>query len=120
MIREARNILLFTLLIGDTDGRDDTVIWNIYYHLFLDPKSLEVLQNQSKKLHTYASSIQSWHDSKYGRFLRFCDQGTFARVRDIWSSYSTSESTEDEKADYNKRFKLGIQKSVNAKEAFFG
>jgi hypothetical protein len=112
--------LLFTLLIDDTNGRDDTIIWNIYYHLFLDPKSLDALQNQSKKLHTYASSIQSWHDSKYGRFLRFCDQGTFARVRNIWSFYSTSGPTGSEKADYNERFKLGIQKAVNAKKWFLG
>lgn len=120
MVSEARNILLFTLLIDNEDGLSDTTAWNIYYHLFLDPQSLEVLEDQSKKLYTHAASMQGWHNSKYGRLLRFCDQGTLARVREIWKSYDISELTEEERTAYNKRFEHGIQKVIENKEGFFG
>ena len=116
----ARNVLLFTLLLDDREGLNDTAIWNIYYHLFLDAKSLELLQIQSKKLFALAASIRSWHGSKYGGLLRFCDHGTLAVIREIWDSYSTSDLNEYEKADYEKRFKSGIQKAADAKVHFLG
>jgi hypothetical protein len=116
----ARNVLLFTLLLDDREGLNDTAIWNIYYHLFLDAKSLELLQIQSKKLSALAASIRSWHGSKYGGLLRFCDHGTLAVIREIWDSYSTSDLNEYEKADYERRFKSGIQKAADAKVHFLG
>lgn len=114
--------MLFTLLIDDDNqnGLSDTFIWNIYYHLFLDPQSLEVLQNQAKKLHAHGTSIQSWHGSKYGKILRFCDKGTLAKITKIWRSYDTSGLTEDEKTDYGKLFNLDVQKALKKKEASLG
>lgn len=99
---------------------NDTPIWNIYYHLFLDDQSLKLLQAQSKKLHDLASSIDGWHGSKYGKLLRFSDTVTLKRIREVWGSYHTSALTEDEKATYDKRFKAGIQKSVEARNRLMG
>jgi hypothetical protein len=100
----ARNVLLLTLLLEDKEGLNDLAIWNIYYHWYLDTKSLELLQIQSKKLSALAVSIQSWHGSKYGGILRFCDYGTLTGIRELWSSYSISDSTEDEEVAYDRRF----------------
>ena len=50
----ARNILLFTLII---DYEDSSNIWNIYYHLFLDNESLELLHIQIQKLYPLSASI---------------------------------------------------------------
>jgi hypothetical protein len=111
----SRNILLFTFLVDDVEGVNDTSIWNIYCHLFLDGPSLELFQAQSKKLHALAASIESWHLGTYGSLLRFCHQVTLNRVREVWSFYSTSDLTNDEKATYDRRFKAGIQKAVDAK-----
>lgn len=116
----ARNILLFTLLVDDIEGSNDTSIWNIYYQLFLDDRSLNLLQTQSKKLYDLAGSIDGWHRSKYGRLLRFSDTGTLKKVKEVWASYSISNLTEDEKASYDKRFQVGIQKAVDARNKLFG
>jgi len=116
----ARNVLLLTLLLDDEEGLNDLAIWNIYYHWYLDTKSLELLQIQSKKLFILAASIQSWHSSKYGGILRFCDYGTLAGIREFWNSYSTSDLTEDEKVTYDRRFKSNIQKAIDAKVGFLG
>ena len=112
--------MLFTLLVDDVDGLNDTSIWNIYYHLFLDDRSLKLFQTQSKKLHDLAGSIDGWHSSIYGKLLRFSDTVTLKRISEVWGSYSTSALTEDEKATYDKRFKAGIQKAVDARNKFMG
>lgn len=116
----ARNILLYTLLVDDKQGRRTELIWNIYYHLFLDDASLELLENQSKKLCALAGSTTSWHDSEYGRLIRFCDQRTLKVVREIWSTQSISDLKKDERENYAKRYKSSIQKSLELKRQFCG
>lgn len=116
----ARNILLYTLLVDDTEGRRTELIWNIYYHLFLDDASLELLESQSKKLCALAASTTSWHDSEYGRLIRFCDQRTLKIVREIWSSQSISDLKKDERANYAKRYKSSIHRSLELKRQLLG
>ena len=107
----ARNILLLTLIVDYSDGSKDTSIWSIYYHVFLDNKSLELLRVQVQKLTSLCVSIQEWHTSKYGRLLKICDQGTFLRVRKIWDSYASLISTGDDKTYSNQRFESQMQKA---------
>ena len=113
----ARNILLFTLII---DHEDSSKIWNIFYHLSLDNESLQLLHIQIQKLLPLSTSIQSWHNSKYGRLLRICDQGTLLKVRRIWDSYGTSDLSGDDQASHNKRFESGIQTARNMQAHYLG
>ncbi len=112
--------MLFTLLLDDVNGLNDTAIWSIYYHLYLDDRSLTLLQTQSKKLHDLSGSIDSWRDSRYGKLIRFGDTVTLKRIREVWGSYATSDLTEDENLAYEKRFKAGIQKAVDARNRLMG
>lgn len=111
---------MFTLLLDDINSLNDASIWNIYYHLFLDAQSLKLLQTQAKKLCGFAASLDGWHRGKYGRLLRFSDTTTLRRITEIWSSYSASDMTKDEKATHDQRFKVGIQKAVDARNKHFG
>ena len=113
----ARNILLFTLIV---DYEDSSNIWNIFYHLFLDNESLELLHIQIQKLLPLSASIQSWHNTKYGRLLRMCDQGTLLRVRRIWVSYGNSDLSGHDQASYNKRFESGIQTARDMQTHYLG
>ena len=113
----ARNILLFTLIV---DYEDSSNIWDIYYHLFLDNESLELLRTQIQKLYPLSASIQSWHSSKYGRLLRICDQGTLLRIRRIWASYGSSDLSGDDEASYNKRFDSGMKTARDMQAHYLG
>ena len=113
-------MMLFTLILDHADGSKDSSIWNIYYHVFLDNESLELLHIQTQKLYPLSASIQSWHSSKYGRLLRICDQGTLLRVRRIWNSYGSSNLSGDDKTNYNKCFKSGIQAARDMQVQHFG
>jgi len=79
----ARNILLLTLALDDNDGGHDPLIWNIYYHLYLDNESIKLLNDQATKLYQMATTMQSWINGKYGQQFRFCDEGTLLKVRSI-------------------------------------
>lgn len=107
----ARNVLLYTLLLDDADGSNHPRIWNAYYHIFLDLKSLELVHLQAKKLHEIAMSMENWHDSEYGKVLRFCDTSTLKTIREIWRSMSTLDLTDSELEDYDKAFKAYIKRS---------
>lgn len=51
---------------------------------------LKMLQTQAQKLLFWAESIDTWNDTSYGRYIRFCDQLTLDRVKRCWSYYSIS------------------------------
>ncbi|OAT01884.1 uncharacterized protein BDCG_06279 [Blastomyces dermatitidis ER-3] len=112
----ARNVLLLTLVVDTNEGADTSMLWNIYYHLFIDDKSHNLLESQVKKLHRFSSSLKYWHKSEYGRFLRFCDSKTLALVRDIWHSYISVR----DKADYLASFRKAIQACLDVKVATAG
>ncbi|MCJ1398443.1 hypothetical protein MMC11_001642 [Xylographa trunciseda] len=107
----ARDILLLTLVVDYTDGSKDTTIWNIYYHLLLDDESLELLHIQAKKLSSLSASTQNWRASKYGRLLKFCDQGTLLRVKRIWDCYVSSSLSSDETTSSKHCFETRMQKA---------
>ncbi|KAG9231541.1 hypothetical protein BJ875DRAFT_498233 [Amylocarpus encephaloides] len=114
----ARNGILSSLLLDDVDELNYDSIWSFYYHLYIDDQALELLQAQSRKLRELATSIEPWHRSVYGRLLRFCDNGTFVSVREIWKSYDLSDLSQIEKELYKTRFEAGIQKSLPARTAY--
>ena len=73
-----------------------------------------------QKLYPLSASIQSWHNSKYGRLLRICDKGTLLRVRRVWDSYGSSDLSENDQASYKKRFKSGIQTARDMQAHYLG
>ncbi|KAI1140251.1 hypothetical protein F5Y05DRAFT_424149 [Hypoxylon sp. FL0543] len=92
---DTRNILLLSLILDDGEGSHDRSIWSIYYHLYLDSESLELLRSQAKKLHELSATMEDWHQSKYAGKLRFCDSVTLAEVRKTWELYSTNHEGDE-------------------------
>ncbi|KAI3340979.1 hypothetical protein F4824DRAFT_516198 [Ustulina deusta] len=109
---DARNILLLSLLIDGNDSSDD-LIWNLYYHMRLDSKSLEHLRSQAQKLHNVSANINTWQKSEYGSRLRFCDTATLEDVRTMWAFYAIRRTGAE--AQRFKRRLDSIVQAVNAK-----
>ncbi|PGH27643.1 hypothetical protein AJ80_00656 [Polytolypa hystricis UAMH7299] len=107
-----RNVLLFTLLLDDISGAQTRLIWNIYYHFYLDHESLNLVVGQAKKLCGLSTSLKDWHGSQYGRLLRFCDSKTLGMVRALWLAYAATPRTGTEKKSYDKNFENAIQKMI--------
>nr|XP_018905174.1 PREDICTED: uncharacterized protein LOC109035832 isoform X3 [Bemisia tabaci] len=86
---QARNVLLYSLLIDDKLNLNVDRIWNIYYHWSLDDDSVELLETQIEKLLQHSKSIVEWHNSVYGSTIRFCDEMSLSRVKSYWSNFSS-------------------------------
>lgn len=92
----ARNILILSLILDNSNGDNDRLIWNIYYHVFVDKESLELLRKQSGKLLGHAASVDEWQNGPYGSTIRFCDTITFDRVLRLWKFYSIDSTHKEE------------------------
>ncbi|KAI1161159.1 hypothetical protein F5B18DRAFT_674905 [Nemania serpens] len=108
----ARNALILSLIADNNDGRNDNSLWNIYYHMYLDQQSLDLLRSQSKKLHELSSTMETWSQGKYGRCLSFCDSATLADARKMWAFYSV-----ERKGAESSRFKSHLQSVINKAKA---
>lgn len=95
------------MIIDDVDAKNDTPIWNIYYHMRIDKKSDDLLKAQSLKLAELSVTWNTWKQSKYGSQLKFCDTATFADVRAMWLLYS-KDRTKKKTFDINKRLDLAV------------
>jgi hypothetical protein len=81
----ARNVLLLTM-VADKQTYT-TAIWNIFFHVYLDKDSHEVLVEQCKKLVEISGSIQCWNASQYGAFLKMSTEYTLEELRRHWTLY---------------------------------
>ncbi|KAI0096587.1 hypothetical protein GGR51DRAFT_543152 [Nemania sp. FL0031] len=99
----ARNILLFSLIIDGQDLQSGNSLWSIYYHMYIDKESLDLLRSQARKLYELSASMDTWQQSKYGSSLRLCDSATLADLKRMWSFYSM-ERKGDEASQFNRRF----------------
>lgn len=81
----ARNVLLLTMM---TDNQyRPSVIWNIYFHMYLDTNSLSALVKHCNKLVTLSGSLQDWNSSVYGPFIKMSTDYTLAELRRHWTLY---------------------------------
>ncbi|ODM21540.1 hypothetical protein SI65_02384 [Aspergillus cristatus] len=114
----ARNIILYTLILDDTDDKDVERIWNIYYHVLLDDDSLGLLRKQAAKLLKVAATPDAWNNGQYGATLRFCDRYTFSQVSNLWESYALQPShgeafkEQQEKLQHSTKKAKDIQKDM--------
>lgn len=81
----ARNVLLFTMVADNQPHM--TIIWNIFFHMYLDEDSHSVLVAQCRKLMELSESLQRWNVSPYGSLLRMCTEYTLAELRRHWALY---------------------------------
>ncbi|XPT04655.1 hypothetical protein M3J09_013731 [Ascochyta lentis] len=92
----ARNAVALTLISDDKDGANLQHIWSLYYHVFVDPQSMDLLRAHVQSLLANASSLETWSKSSYASLVRFCDDTTFQAVVKIWKLYAIGPSSAKE------------------------
>ncbi|OJT01820.1 hypothetical protein TRAPUB_7727 [Trametes pubescens] len=109
----ARNALLLSLV---ADNVPQQMIWNIFYHLYLDQDSLSMLRSQCKKLVDASVSVASWRSSPYGVYLRVSTNHTLAELRRHWSLYIDMQDLPTPRlASLREGYKNAFKKSLDAK-----
>jgi len=74
----ARNVLLYSMITDDVSITD---AWRIYYHIYLDGETLQVLMSQCRKLLQCCTDPETWKTSQYGAYMRFCTEHTLEEIR---------------------------------------
>ncbi|KAH7926984.1 hypothetical protein BV22DRAFT_1032325 [Leucogyrophana mollusca] len=108
----ARNIILFTLLADAEATERLPLIWNIFYHFYLDDDSLALLLAQCRKLIDLASSSESWRSGQYAAFVSMCTEETLSELRRFWTLYvETERFTAAKYSGFKKDFTAGVEKT---------
>lgn len=105
-----------TLLIADGEAVRPQILWNVYYHLFLDEESVQVLQEHATKLLPASASLTTWRESEYGAKFRFTNSSTLASVRHVWAKYAEAMAKMDS-AQYRTDFEGALKHSHDYKNA---
>lgn len=95
------------------------LFWNVYYHLFLDEESTQVLQSHLVRLVAASSSPKEWRESEFGQNFRFGTASTLSSVRRIWHSYLDSVQRTD-LDQYRADFETALKHSKSYKDATLG
>ena len=91
----ARNILLYRLIL---DSIDIQIAWCIFYDRIIDDVCMAAVVESASKLYKSAETLKEWHNTSFGSYIKFCDEGTFKIVRRIWAVYAkgrVSKEAED-------------------------
>ncbi|KAJ6440973.1 MYND finger family protein [Purpureocillium lavendulum] len=78
-----RNIFFLTLVLDQGETVTDESLWDIYYHLFLDDATSELVLQQTQKLAPFLDSLEAWKNGPYSTTLRLCDKDTLDDVRRV-------------------------------------
>ncbi|PPQ92792.1 hypothetical protein CVT25_003903 [Psilocybe cyanescens] len=103
----ARNIILFTMV---ADGVSPDTVWSIFFHTFLDQMEYHSLLAHCRTLVQCSSDLEAWKASKYGGYIRFCTEWSFAEVRRHWLKYLEFDTLPDnEKQAIQASFEAGMK-----------
>ncbi|KAI0332915.1 hypothetical protein GY45DRAFT_1320539 [Cubamyces sp. BRFM 1775] len=80
----ARNVLLLAMIMDDVP---QPFIWDIFFDMYLNDKSVSALVVQCRKLVACSGSMQDWLSSPYSSVLRFATAYTVAELRRVWTFY---------------------------------
>jgi len=61
--------------------QDTSAIWNFFFHVYLDKRSLSVLVEQCKKLIAVSDNLHNWNASPYGRYMKMSTEHTLGELR---------------------------------------
>jgi len=101
-------------MIADMTSSDDVAkIWNVFYHLYLDPASSAFLSTQCRKLAQLSSSIETWNQSQYASFLRVCDVRTLSELRRHWDLYVAHSDSPESKKHQLEQVDLVIKETLD-------
>ena len=84
--------MFLTLLLREDYENIRPGIWNIFYHFFIDHKSLSLLIAQCKILLDVSKDFNAWSSSQYGRFLEIGTRFTLEELRKHWQWYAAAEN----------------------------
>jgi hypothetical protein len=70
-----------------------TDLWSLFYDLYADENTFQLIVNQSAKLVQVSDSLSLWTESPYGSCLRMANAETLRLLNQYWKIYSSSHTS---------------------------
>ncbi|TDL19948.1 hypothetical protein BD410DRAFT_873356 [Rickenella mellea] len=80
----ARNVLLLTMIAAEQPSK---VLWNIFFHMYLDKDTHSLLIEHCKMLIGFSLNLECWNRSPYATFIKMCTEYTLSELRRHWLLY---------------------------------
>ncbi|KAK2867969.1 hypothetical protein FQN49_003287 [Arthroderma sp. PD_2] len=116
----ARNALLYTLILDDSNNENAKNIWNLYNDILVNTTTLTLIRDQAKTLIENTETIADWNDGKYGKVLRFSSHATFSQVMRLWRFYALDPSSQQAFKEQQRKLRLGIEKARELQKKLVG
>src|SRR5579871_4689497 len=84
----ARNLMLFTFLMDDFENTSQIDLWSIFYDLYINKQTLDVIRDHATKLRDLSKDMHSWTSSTYNVVLRIVNTETLQCLNQYWSKYA--------------------------------
>ncbi|RPA81527.1 hypothetical protein BJ508DRAFT_306563 [Ascobolus immersus RN42] len=108
----ARNILLFSMLADDIQGKHTDHIWSFYYDIYLSDETSKFVTAQARKLSKLSGSMEVWHNGAYGKWLRMVSVGSLETLHGLWSNYArVSGFSAAQKETFAQNYAHGVEES---------
>ncbi|KAL7781403.1 hypothetical protein V8C43DRAFT_298404 [Trichoderma afarasin] len=91
----ARNLVLLTMILADGEVISNEVLWDIYYHMYLDEQTLELLARHVKSIIPMLESLDSFTTGPFESVIKFCDEDTLRDVRDALQRILDAAGSDD-------------------------
>ncbi|KAL7813173.1 hypothetical protein V8C44DRAFT_364004 [Trichoderma aethiopicum] len=72
----ARNLVLLTMILDEGEEISLQVLWDLYYHMFLDEHTTELVDRHVHSLIPMLESLESFNNGPYGSIIKICDEDT--------------------------------------------
>ncbi|KAF5619748.1 hypothetical protein F25303_12717 [Fusarium sp. NRRL 25303] len=115
----ARNAFFLIFLLDEDCKLSDEQLWNVYYHLFVDEETANIVSATATKLLSVSKSLDEWNSSIWGKSIRFCDADTLSDIRRVWLSIK-SAAAKCESSSNTETFQQNIQPSKDIHDQKLG
>ncbi|GJE85054.1 zinc finger MYND domain-containing protein [Phanerochaete sordida] len=96
------------------------MLWNIFYHFFLDGRSPNLLLDQAQKLSDASGNVAIWNQSEYAKFIDIGTTYTLRELHRLWTLYAQTKSfSPTRRADFTAKFTAGFKNTGRDKETTF-
>ncbi|KAH7157138.1 TCP-1/cpn60 chaperonin family-domain-containing protein [Dactylonectria macrodidyma] len=115
----ARNTVLFSLILDGDKEISNELLWNSYYHIFVDAATANAVLEQITKLLAISKTLEEWDANDYGHAIKFCDADTLSDLRRVWERIkSAAEKCQED--SYLQETQNSLQPSRDLHEQVLG
>ncbi|TFB07374.1 hypothetical protein CCMA1212_000313 [Trichoderma ghanense] len=118
----ARNLVLLTMILAEEEETSNQVLWDLYYHMYLDKQTTEIVIRHVRNVIPMLESLETFNNGPYGSILKICDENTLCDVRGalqriLGAAHEESRDEQATKPPHSHHYWNEVVAMINGKNA---